>query len=299
MRILPLLLMICVIWPHTSNAQETPCDPEYFKSMKSRAWLEAQREITQNQNLIFKPDSVFEYTCFDKHLNELADHAKDMFSETGRWGVIPGIHSGTPGTPVSADPTSMDKALDSLVGEALRNYIDQNFDKTGEAEKTYPLLGGRFRDKQDSNGNTVRESYDYEIKSNVIGTNALYDCETMNKVWMAAKCMDFIDNETHDGFFTFEEYRDYDGDHRFLPKECAHLDAWMQEIDRAYANEAQTPWEEDNIVSFYNLLESGNCSASPLILTGLEVSDGGKIFADGVCLKPGCYNNGNGTCTGE
>lgn len=47
-----------------SAANGTACDPEYMQAMKARAWMEAQREISQNQNLIFKPDSVLEYSCF-------------------------------------------------------------------------------------------------------------------------------------------------------------------------------------------------------------------------------------------
>ena len=45
-----------------SYAQNSPCDPDYYESLEARAWLEAQREITQNQNLIYKPDSALEYT---------------------------------------------------------------------------------------------------------------------------------------------------------------------------------------------------------------------------------------------
>src|SRR5437016_4882806 len=43
----------------------TPCDPEYMDALEARAYLEAQREVAQNQNYILKPDSVLEYTCFD------------------------------------------------------------------------------------------------------------------------------------------------------------------------------------------------------------------------------------------
>ena len=84
----------------------SPCDPLYYDSLESRGWLEAQREITQNQNLIFKADSVLEYTCFDRFANELAQHARDMFSESTRWGGV-----------LSA--ASMDRALDRQVRSGL------------------------------------------------------------------------------------------------------------------------------------------------------------------------------------
>src|SRR5690606_1147706 len=41
------------------------CDTEVWKAMTQRAHLESEREIMQNQNLIFKPDSILHYTCFD------------------------------------------------------------------------------------------------------------------------------------------------------------------------------------------------------------------------------------------
>ena len=59
---------------------ETSCDPVYYDTLESRAWLEAQREITQNQNLISKPDSVLRYTCFDKMADDFASATGSMFS---------------------------------------------------------------------------------------------------------------------------------------------------------------------------------------------------------------------------
>ena len=167
---------------------DDPCDANYFESLKSRAWLEAQREITQNQNLIFKPDSVLEYTCFDRYLNELAQHAEDMFSEySGKWGVI-------------LPKDSMDKALDSLIGDPLFNYINANFEQPG-----YDLLGGRLNaggsdDAPQAKPNEGQDHAPGEIRG------GSYSCDIMNQVWMQAKCFDFIDNPDEDGFYTFEHY---------------------------------------------------------------------------------------------
>ena len=52
----------------------SPCDPQYMDALEARAWLEAEREISQNKNLIYKPDSVLEYTCFAGFLNEAASN---------------------------------------------------------------------------------------------------------------------------------------------------------------------------------------------------------------------------------
>ena len=122
LKISAKILGICAVallFSHSALAQfaATPCDPDYYESLEARAWLEAQREITQNQNLIFKPDSVLEYTCFDNHLRELADHADEMFSETTRWG-------GSVLTTPVAQSRHMDNALDLLVSAAygLQRY---------------------------------------------------------------------------------------------------------------------------------------------------------------------------------
>lgn len=61
------------------------CDPEFWDVLKDRAWMEAQREVTQNQNLIPRPDSVLEMTCFDSFLDELGSHADSNFPSHPRW----------------------------------------------------------------------------------------------------------------------------------------------------------------------------------------------------------------------
>lgn len=40
------------------------CDPAFMEAMKSKAWMEAQREIMIAQSQIAKPDSVFALGCF-------------------------------------------------------------------------------------------------------------------------------------------------------------------------------------------------------------------------------------------
>lgn len=67
-------------WAVTPAASS--CDDKYYAVLESRAWLEAQREITQNQNLIAKPDSVLRYSCFDKALDDYAAQSSLLFSGT-------------------------------------------------------------------------------------------------------------------------------------------------------------------------------------------------------------------------
>lgn len=287
----------------TVTPAASPCDPNYFESLKSRAWMEAQREITQNQNLIFKPDSVFEYTCFDKFADELADHAKDMFSETQRWGPIPGI---------TID--SMDTALNNLIGTALIKYIDQNFDKnSSKPPEQYDLLGGRLSPRPPNDSLPDDKRFDYTPKpiqghtfdsgGNYKGVE--YDCNMMNRVWMEAKCMDFIDSTENDGFYTFQEYRDTtkaDKDKRFLPSVCKDsggrlYELWKNEILKATVNADPpdgTPWKEDLVQLFFDKVDPVKCADATPIPTGVIVNrpdEEPTQFGEGVCAPSSCYAN--------
>lgn len=243
----------------------SPCDPQYYESLKSRAWLEAQREITQNQNLIFKPDSVMEYTCFDKFMNILAYEAQNMFSETTRWGTI-------------LNSNSMDNALQNLVGTALNSYISANFN-------------GRFLN--------TRSSYDY-TPSNISGASgASYTCTNMRDVWKESKCMDFAADQNTDGFYTFENYQANEKRTRPTPCNNAGIGTrWQNEINNATVN-ANTPWTEDNVVTFFNLLDPANCNNSTLkIETGIIVQRSKlqpTAYHEKACIAPGCHYVPTGT----
>lgn len=235
------------------------CDPQYYESMKSRAWLEAQREITQNQNLIFKPDSVLEYTCFDKFLGVLAQNAPNMFSGSSRWGGPPG---------------NMTDSLSNLVANPMSQYETANFNHTG--------LGGRM-DAVDT----------YPLPGTV--TAGDYTCKNMKAVWMAAKCMDFIDEDAEDGFFTFAEYA-ADPDKRFLPDRCPGGADYTGNLNKAVVN-ADTPWKPDPIVTRLGFIypPANNCGGDDSkIKTGLFVEQslgGTSRYDEYVCLVPGCHYN--------
>ena len=249
-----------------ANFAKSPCDPQYYESLEARAWLEAQREISQNQNLITKPDSVLEYTCFAKHLDVLTQQAPNMFSETTRWGSTPG---------------DMENSLDNLVGASIREYAE-NFN--------HNLLGGR--------SDTEHSLDEVDVSA---GT---YECEVMQAIWMEAKCMNFIDEPLSDGFFTFEEYSSR-LDVRRHPRRCSDIrDEYEDNIELAYGD--NTPWTEDNIVTYYSDIfpvsacGTGNISRIP---TGYIVyepkntaSSTPTEFPEHVCIKPGCYFDGNSAC---
>lgn len=247
----------------------TPCDSLYYQTLSARAWLEAQREITQNQNLILKPDSVLEYTCFDMFLEELADHADEMFSETSQFG-----------SPLST--TSMDNALERLVGTSLRNFVTTNFGY-------YDMLGGHAA------GQTITHTMANPING---GT---YTCDMMTRVWQAAKCINFASNPAEDGFYTFQQYSTQP-DKRYLPTRCAGpLAAWNANLTTALNT---PPWAPDPMQTYLPFIDPNNCvvgnANNIAIPTGVVVnrtSVAPTTYNEHVCIIPGCrYVPANNRC---
>lgn len=264
------------------------CDPDYYESLESRAWLEAQREITQNQNLIFKPDSVLEYTCFDNHLKELAQHAEDMFSETDRWG----------GSIIANRATHMDGALVSLVMAAFDEYDDANFN--------HGLLGGRIRAASDWAGTAPGEAsgFEYDAEDPPGGSNPNiggdYTCDIMQAVWQKAKCLNFVDSPGNDGFFKFDQYTGLDK--RFLPTRCGANPDWTTNIQEATVGPGQVapftatgPWDSDVTNTYFDrLFPASGCGTALTnrVRTGLTVfSNKASIeyYREHICLVPGCF----------
>ncbi len=58
------------------------CDPQFMDAIEARGFAEAARENVQNQNLIFKPDGVFEYSCFRNHASMPQKNAAHLFRQS-------------------------------------------------------------------------------------------------------------------------------------------------------------------------------------------------------------------------
>ncbi|MFN3700322.1 MAG: hypothetical protein ACK4VI_02230 [Alphaproteobacteria bacterium] len=263
---------------------DSPCDANYFQSLEQRAWLEAQREITQNQNLIFKPDSVLAYTCFHGYLFELADHADEMFSENTRWGDdVLG----------SDQDVHMNRALEALVSRAMANYLQSNFAVGGQRR----LLGHRITSPQFADPSTYT----------TIPNGRNYECDIMQQVWMAAKCYNFQEME-QDGFFTFEHYTTATNS-RPLLSPCAGepTSLYRTAIDRAGLNpDADPAWPRDNTLTYIRNFDAASCGDDdfPPIATGVTVRrqhQDPREYFEGVCIQPGCMyqpsGGGGGTPT--
>ena len=208
------------------NAQPATCDPSYWNSLKAKAWTEAEREIEQNQNYIYKADSVLQYTCFDQYLNVLAYRSISMFS-SNPWNW-PGV------SPVP----NMYTALQDLVGDSLSSYLSQNFSNH--------YLG------------------EFSSLSYSPGWSTTYNCDDMKKVWQAAKCQDFANQGTFDGksntkkntsslgdFFYISDYGT--SDYRALPSSCAIAPNWSSKLSLASNSASQYPKETYNVYdNFFN-----------------------------------------------
>lgn len=243
-------------------AQPATCDPSYWEAMKSKAWMEAQREITQNQNLIYKADSVLEYTCFDNFLESVATvihNQRALFSETNHWGT--------------AAPGNMTTALNTLVANSLPNYIGSNFGHT--------YLGDR-------------STLNY-TPGTAGGGAATYNCDQMAQVWQAAKCINFIDQATMDDFFTLSHYNGFDP--RQLPSgyTCTADTRWAAEMSKA-TNDANQ-YQEEPFNMYANFFDTASCGATP-IPTGVTVTRNGiAAYQEHICANPGCSFDRAGACT--
>jgi hypothetical protein len=265
---------------YAGAAPTTPCDPEFMDALEARAWMEAQREISQNQNLIVKPDSVLEYVCFDKILDALGSNAS--FSDGG--GTPAGTTAGT---------------LSDLVGQSAGTYVQSNFGHT--------WLGGRAA------GNSVLDNGPYTVQSG--GT---YACNNMARVWQLAKCMNMFDKPAHDGFFDFQWYST--NDPRRLPTTPAPLAACTAPAlfgttpaiafngqQARYMLNPENPndaaqYTVDNVTSYFGLIDPGQCGDPNIpnsdqgIPTGVQITRPGfnpATYEDHVCPNPGCYYDPN------
>ncbi len=264
--------LIFTITPQSNNAKaqtiaDSPCDIDgYYESLKSRAWLEAQREITQNQNIIYKPDSVLEYTCFDRFANTLIQNA--VFSDTN----------------------NLRSTLNTIVGQPLSTYLDTNFDRRIQGSGTYELLGGH------GGGNYTPQTMN----------GGSYSCSVMNSVWFTAKCMDFAPSQYEEGFYTLEEYADNDDRRTtpdLCPRVDAWGAQLTRSGLRESSNSNDAPpWQDDPVQTYLSLIDDTDCANSDPIDTGITVTrpnGNPRTYNEKVCIKPGCHYVPDGVDSGS
>lgn len=182
--------------PHTTGS----CDGNFMNQIYAKAFLQASRQVIMSEQLIRKPDSVLEYTCFDQFLAKTAHTAGPIFSESTAYqnrSVTLRTKDGTSNYTINAvfSNTRLDNVLNLLVVDSLRNYINSNFGHT--------FLGGST-------------SIDNNMNLSGIAANN-YNCSHMSTVWNIAKCSDFGEDDKFRSFSTLAS-----SDPRALPAACSN-----------------------------------------------------------------------------
>lgn len=296
--ILAVFCALCLVPGVKAHAQSSDikpgCDPEFMDALEARSWLLGQRRISMNQSLIYKPDSVLEYSCFDQFVGFLAyDPNTRRFSENypvyPLWGEISAVGE-----------ESLDYALFEIVTKPLVAYLSCNFSHT--------FLGGRA-----VNAGGSPPAY------------GVYDCIAMEHVWKTARCSNFNENAEIDDFYDFPWYAT--NDPRALPIDypaCqpettkinaamveeysaegkSHGDEWthfvLQTENNPYLDDGVT-YQEDpiQVENILKLVLPGSCSDSGVINTGIHIKipgTQGSDFDEHFCTIPGCSYDGS-ACT--
>lgn len=276
------------------------CDTQVWQTMDAKARLETEREIMANQTLIYKPDSILNYTCFDQFAAHATANLGVLFTHTTYFG-------GSPILPWSGSE-GMDTAIDRTVIASLQTYLSENFRHT--------YLGGR--------GDEVGLSVKPGPGQNVSPQGRSYACNHMGQVWAIAKCINFNHNgkfNDTDGFYPFADLapmtggqpvKGYQqiGDTRRFPTACGGTPVTGSTWEQLYA------WSKNTSDRYYpygvplnetftqvrDMVKPGNCGTARAILTGVKVvlsPSSTTTYDDGVCTNAGCTYKKDGTCAGS
>ena len=258
-----LLTLIYTLFAHPSiagNFQTQSCNQSYYDTLASRAWLEAQRKVHQAENYIFKPDSVLDYSCFDRMMNNAALETEQIFSE---------YHA------EYCFPDSLDCAVGTLVMAGALAYLDSNFN--------HNFLGG--------NSDQSRDTYDPDMHKM---------CQVMTNIWPIAKCIHFSPDMAVDHFYSFEEYAGLEvrtlptecGDTEIQNTYESEGD-WRTDLTDT------TTTAEEEYDKFILAPTGGDPNPSEcgtFIHTGVSYTLIRNSIPDGICSNPGCTPDRNQIC---
>lgn len=239
------------------GTQRNTCNPDFMEVLENRAWEQAQREMTQNANIIPRPDSVLSLTCFDSWLDHLANYAEDNFpgdpdESDGRLlnGLLTDLTIVLPDNIISGiDPNQTEgyvlfALLEILVLDQLENV--NSITGTVADAPGLALCGGskeRFIDDNFPNlmiGNRAKNQSAVPAYASIssgldndVDTSNFNGCARMNQVWQRTKCYDFATESEvykashagpeHDGFYTLAQYEanaSGGGDYRTEANQC-------------------------------------------------------------------------------
>lgn len=84
------------------------CDPNYYKTLREKGWMEAMREVQVNNTVITKPASVLALSCFDQHMQQVSAGG-NIFTDTGN------------------NPSNVADAINITIGGSFNSFIGTNF----------------------------------------------------------------------------------------------------------------------------------------------------------------------------
>ena len=321
---------------YATNTPTSPCDPNYMNALEARAYLEAQREVAQNENLIVKPDSVLDYSCFAEFLGVLGNSSGQFSNQSA-----PGQ---TDDSSTSGGSTALDTALTDVVGATLSTYLTLNFGNPGPE-----YIGGRFTPPNPASKVNPRD----DKVSTDDDNQHRYDCDQMAMVWGYAHCMNFFNNLVNaggtpaapsgtasstlnftDGFYDFPWYETNDPRNpiptvTYNTQGCVSpiVDSTLQvafnnnatnytiKPENTWPTGTATPYTQDPVVTHLNqilpvgaLIGSATDPAATVVTCQPPIPTGicvvrvgvGYVYPDGVCPNPGCHyvmpSSGQTTC---
>lgn len=285
------------------------CDPEYMKVLENKAWMAAQRQITQNNNLIARPDSILALSCFDAWTMHLWYFGEGNFpgnpvESGGYW-----VHGDLAAVVLIAEGNTLADLLTRLLLGGLSSTYMGNFPER--------MIGDRAKDQAAVPAYSRIDS----ALEGAVSAASFGGCQRMNDVWNRAKCYDFATESpvyktnhsgpNHDGFYLedtdnplYEHYVNH-SDFRTEANQCPILAPiggydWPTAFDAAYP-EPGAAGAMDAYEHFLGMVTGTTCA--PPIKTGFIVVKGAHIYTDAVCPNPGCIFTapgsvaGTGTCS--
>lgn len=262
------------IWLSPSNSYtRTACDGNFMNQIYARAFMEAQREVMLSEQIIHKPDSVLEYTCFDQFASLAMGRIDQIFTANQEWDDreiavwtadddtnYDPDGNGDPESVTINDPNNRvtyfssgqvdyalfeedryDELLEEVLLDSLSDYIDNNFSHT--------YMG---------------ESITLDNSMNLNSMNAItsYDCSGMLAIWEIAKCVDFGEDDRFRSFATLVE-----NDIRSIPLACPQTDPTSGNTNPA----ATTQIADDSILEGDNDTKLDETSSGEQLSIGVSM----------------------------
>ena len=247
----------------TYNLESNVCDPDIWKTMVGRAWMEAQREVEISKSFIRRPASVLATSCFDAWAHHSAGVVGAIFSGDGNGSTL---------------QVQVGNAAVSAVAQymAFQGYTGAPLSGTGASGDFY--------------GPTV-------------GSSMSSQCKMMQNMWLWNKCSNMIDfngvifdqmrsNDPREFFVGQAAQTCTDAGGGSTLYDAAGVWEDVLESLNTPAVAAANPNYFDVVQTFSTMTSpTGACSAP--IPTGVTiVQTDGSTTPEMVCPNPGCSYNG-------